>query len=69
MRILRSLLNLRARLGRNPATSFDLMLSARKVDTFKCSGKLRDKNKESPFVKNVHVVPNGPDQDRAKFGL
>ncbi len=31
------------RLGRNPATGSDLMLSARKVVTFKCSGKLREK--------------------------
>ena len=31
------------RKGRNPATSEDLMLSARKVVTFKCSGKLRDR--------------------------
>ena len=31
------------RRGRNPATGADLMLSARKVVTFKCSGKLRDK--------------------------
>jgi integration host factor subunit alpha len=30
------------RRGRNPATGSDLMLSARKVITFKCSGKLRD---------------------------
>jgi integration host factor subunit alpha len=36
------------RRGRNPATGSDLMLSARKVVTFKCSGKLRDKiNKEN----------------------
>jgi integration host factor subunit alpha len=35
------------RRGRNPATGSDLILSARKVVTFKCSGKLRDKiNKE-----------------------
>lgn len=33
----------RARRGRNPATGQDLMLEARKVVTFKCSGKLRDK--------------------------
>ena len=32
-----------ARRGRNPATGSDLMLSARKVVTFKCSGKFRDK--------------------------
>ena len=31
------------RCGRNPSTGEDLMLSARKVVTFKCSGKLRDK--------------------------
>ena len=29
------------RKGRNPATGEDLMLSPRKVVTFKCSGKLR----------------------------
>jgi integration host factor subunit alpha len=32
-----------ARRGRNPATGSDLALKARKVVTFKCSGKLRDK--------------------------
>ncbi len=31
------------RRGRNPATGKDLMLRERKVVTFKCSGKLRDK--------------------------
>jgi integration host factor subunit alpha len=31
------------RCGRNPATGSDLMLSARKVVTFKCSCKLRAK--------------------------
>ena len=31
------------RKGRNPATGADLMLMERKVVTFKCSGKLRDK--------------------------
>jgi len=31
------------RRGRNPATGDDMMLEARKVVTFKCSGKLRDK--------------------------
>jgi len=30
------------RRGRNPATGEDMMLSQRKVITFKCSGKLRD---------------------------
>jgi integration host factor subunit alpha len=33
----------RARRGRNPATGSDLSLRARKVVTFKCSGKLREK--------------------------
>jgi integration host factor subunit alpha len=33
----------RERRGRNPATGEDMMLDARKVVTFKCSGKLRDK--------------------------
>ena len=31
------------RRGRNPATGSDLILRQRKVVTFKCSGKLRDK--------------------------
>lgn len=31
------------RRGRNPATGEDLMLKPRKVVTFKCSGKLRNK--------------------------
>jgi integration host factor subunit alpha len=31
------------RRGRNPATGADLTLRSRKVVTFKCSGKLRDK--------------------------
>ena len=33
----------RQRKGRNPATGEDLMLEARRVVTFKCSGRLRDK--------------------------
>ena len=33
----------RERKGRNPATGEDLMLAPRRVVTFKCSGKLRDK--------------------------
>lgn len=33
----------RERRGRNPATGNDLILSQRKVVTFKCSGKLREK--------------------------
>lgn len=31
------------RWGRNPATGEDMLLKARKVVTFKCSGKLRDR--------------------------
>ena len=33
----------RSRRGRNPATGEDLVLRERKVVTFKCSGKLREK--------------------------
>ena len=33
----------RERKGRNPATGEDLMLAPRRVVTFKCSGKLRDR--------------------------
>ena len=33
----------RERRGRNPATGEDMMLRPRKVVTFKCSGKLRDR--------------------------
>jgi integration host factor subunit alpha len=33
----------RERKGRNPATGDDLMLSSRRVVTFRCSGKLRDR--------------------------
>ncbi len=36
-----------ARRGRNPATGSDLILRERKVITFKCSGKLRDKINEN----------------------
>ena len=32
----------KARRGRNPATGSDMMLSARRVVTFKCSAKLQD---------------------------
>jgi integration host factor subunit alpha len=35
--------NKRERKGRNPATGEDAILPARRVVTFKCSGKLRDK--------------------------
>ncbi|RKZ67432.1 MAG: integration host factor subunit alpha [Gammaproteobacteria bacterium] len=33
----------RERRGRNPSTGEDLMLAPRRVVTFKCSGKLRDR--------------------------
>ena len=33
----------RERRGRNPATDEDMVLPARRVVTFKCSGKLRDR--------------------------
>ena len=35
--------NKRERRGRNPATGEDIMLAARRVVNFKCSGQLRDK--------------------------
>jgi integration host factor subunit alpha len=38
----------RERKGRNPATGDDLMLESRKVITFKCSHKLRDKINGEP---------------------
>lgn len=38
----------RPRRGRNPATGEDLMLKERKVVTFKCSGKLREKINGGP---------------------
>jgi integration host factor subunit alpha len=37
----------RERRGRNPATGEDMKLEARRVVTFKCSGKLRDKINKS----------------------
>ena len=37
----------RERRGRNPATGEDLLLEARRVVTFKCSGQLRDKINKS----------------------
>ena len=33
----------KARKGRNPSTGEDMMLAPRKVVTFKCSGKLRER--------------------------
>jgi integration host factor subunit alpha len=38
--------NKRERRGRNPATGEDMILDARRVVTFKCSGQLRDKINE-----------------------
>ena len=38
-----SVIEKKARKGRNPATGEDLMLRSRRVVTFKCSGKLRRK--------------------------
>ncbi len=35
--------NKKERRGRNPATNEDLILQPRRVVTFKCSGKLRDR--------------------------
>ena len=35
--------NKNQRRGRNPATDSDMILPARRVVTFKCSGKLRDR--------------------------
>jgi integration host factor subunit alpha len=37
----------RERRGRNPATGEDMMLEARRIVTFKCSGQLRDKINKS----------------------
>ena len=37
----------RERRGRNPATGEDMMMKARRVVTFKCSGQLRDKINKS----------------------
>jgi integration host factor subunit alpha len=37
----------RERRGRNPATGEDMILAARRVLTFKCSGQLRDKINKS----------------------
>jgi integration host factor subunit alpha len=37
----------RQRKGRNPATGADMMLAARRVVTFKCSGQLRNKINKS----------------------
>jgi integration host factor subunit alpha len=37
----------RERRGRNPGTGEDMILNARRLVTFKCSGRLRDKISES----------------------
>jgi integration host factor subunit alpha len=43
------------RKGRNPATGEDMMLKRRRVVTFKCSGKLRDKlNRKKATVNKRH---------------
>jgi len=39
------------RRGRNPATGKDLILAPRKVITFKCSGKLKEKLNTKPITK------------------
>jgi integration host factor subunit alpha len=41
--------NKKERRGRNPATGDDLTLRGRRVITFKCSGKLRNKINSEPF--------------------
>jgi integration host factor subunit alpha len=38
-----------ARKGRNPATDEEMTLPARRVVTFKCSGKLREQINSRPF--------------------
>jgi integration host factor subunit alpha len=43
----------RERRGRNPATGEDMMLEARRVVTFKCSGKLQDKINRSQECASV----------------
>jgi len=45
----------RERRGRNPASGSDMMLDARRVVTFKCSGKLRRKlnGERSASISNV----------------
>jgi integration host factor subunit alpha len=43
----------RQRKGRNPATGEDMMLAARRVVTFKCSGQLRDKINKSQSCTSV----------------
>jgi len=40
----------RQRKGRNPATGEDMILAARRVVTFKCSGQLRDKINHNKLV-------------------
>ena len=43
------------RKGRNPATGEDMMLKRRRVVTFKCSGKLRDKlNRKKATVNKIN---------------
>ena len=48
----------RQRRGRNPATGGDMMLPARRVVTFKCSGRLRDRIKQHRQLHH-HAGPGG----------
>ncbi|MBT8340972.1 MAG: integration host factor subunit alpha [Desulfatitalea sp.] len=50
--------NKHPRRGRNPATGDDLMLKARKVVTFKCSGKLRS------LINGVEPCPAAPSREK-----
>jgi integration host factor subunit alpha len=46
----------RERRGRDPATGDDMMLASRRVVTFKCSGKLREKlNKKKAAANRKHL--------------
>ena len=47
--------NKKKRKGRNPATGKDLILAPRKVVTFKCSGKLKEKLNTKPKTKKRRV--------------
>ncbi len=47
--------------GRNPATGEDTILPARRLFTFKCSGKLRDKVQEMiNIIRNPVLIPRMP---------
>lgn len=46
----------RERRGRNPATGDDMMLTPRRVVTFRCSGKLREKlNRKKAAARRKHL--------------